>query len=123
MHLNSETQEQRVKDYYRLVDAADYAAMYALFSDDIIYQRCESVIQGMRAMRHFYEHERQISGAHTLNTLITQGNLTVACGIFIGSNRQGESIHLEFADFFTFAADGTITTRSTYLANGYALTT
>lgn len=112
-----------VTDYYRLVDAGDYLPMYQLFSDNIIYQRCEQTLTGMKAFRHFYEVDRQISGQHTVQSSFSNANVVVARGMFVGKNRRDQAIQLDFADFFEFDEQGLISKRTTYLANGFDSTT
>lgn len=115
--------KHQVLKYYQLVDSQDYPSMYQLFSSDAVYQRCEQTISGMDEFKHFYEHERSIIGKHSLITLIAQDKTVAVRGVFIGKNKENQSIKLEFADFFEFNATGKITKRTTYLATGYQSTT
>lgn len=115
--------QQSVMLYYDLVDKADYPAMYLLFADDIVYQRCEQRIDGMTAFRQFYEADRHIVGKHTIHQSYTDKQTVITRGVFNGKNSRDDTITLTFSDFFEFDNNGKIVRRDTYLANGYQLTT
>lgn len=122
----SENKEFSPKDlvmsYYKFVDIKDFESLYSLFSDDVVYKRCEQEIRGIEDFRNFYENERKINGKHTINDIIVNKKSVVTRGVFTGINSNNESIELEFADFFEFDISGKINKRFTYLANGYEST-
>ncbi len=105
----------RVRRYYELVDGGDLEAMYALFADDVVYDRPGyEPLEGMAAFRAFYEDERVIEeGVHTVDGLVVDGDHVAVEGAFAGSLRDGTEVHLRFADFFTLR-DGLIVRRNTY---------
>jgi hypothetical protein len=92
--------------------------MFALFSEDVYYKRCEEEIQGMDAFRNFYLKERTLEGEHTVSDSIIEGNKAAVYGIFHGTDGKV----LEFSDHFTFNDSGKICERRTYLAQGFEST-
>ena len=114
--------EDLVMSYYKFVDTGDFESLYSLFSDDIVYKRCEQEICGIEDFMNFYENERKINGKHTINNIIVNKKYVVTRGVFTGINSNNESIELEFADFFEFDISCKINKRFTYLANGYEST-
>ncbi len=111
-----------VKLYYGYVDANKIEELVDLFSDDILYIRCEHEIKGKEDLKKFYNEERGIEGKHTLEEILSGKDKVVAKGIFSGKNRKGENITLPFMDFFYLDDSGKIKERYTYLATGYNLT-
>ena len=101
-----------VQEYYRSVDASDFEPMLALFSDDIVYDRCEKKISGMAELRTFYLEHRKLVGKHKINSIFASGEVVVVRGVFHGKEK------LVFADFFEFK-HGKIIKRQTYLADCY----
>lgn len=115
--------KQLVQSYYQLVDAGEYSALYKLFSDDIVYQRCEQTISGMAAFKDFYEKDRTIQGKHTIIQIIASDEGVAVRGTFSGTNANQQAVELSFSDFFTINNQHKITHRYTYLAAGYQATT
>jgi len=106
--------EATVRRYYDLVDAGDYDALVALFSEDVVYERPgQTSIEGEEALRTFYEAERPLSnGEHELHAVVPDGDTVAVRGTFRGE-QDGEPVELGFADFHQFE-DGEIVRRDTY---------
>lgn len=117
--LGSDTMEMtnanRAYRYYNLVDNGELEAMYDLFADDIVYDRPGyALLEGLAALREFYETERVIrAGVHTVCGLIDGGDRIAVEGEFAGTLHDGSEIHLRFSDFLTFRNE-LIVRRNTY---------
>jgi ketosteroid isomerase-like protein len=108
-----------VLQYYDAVDSGELDTLYALFSDDIEYQRCEENILGIEALKEFYSVNRTIHGKHTVYSILFEKDTVATRGVFKGKNGRDEDIILNFADFFVFNQGGQIAKRFTYLAEGF----
>ncbi|MFB6220037.1 MAG: nuclear transport factor 2 family protein [Halolamina sp.] len=106
--------EAVARRYYELVDAGDYDALVALFSDDVTYERPgQPAIEGKADLRAFYEEGRPLSdGGHELHSVVVDGDTVAVRGTFRGK-QDGDPVEIGFADFHVFA-DGKITRRYTY---------
>ncbi|MEU7592621.1 nuclear transport factor 2 family protein [Streptomyces sp. NPDC039022] len=105
--------------YYELVDAGNVEGILALFSDDAVYRRPGYPdFRGRAAMRTFYLNERIIShGHHELFAVIADGEHVSVRGEFRGQLKDGRSVTVGFADFFTVGASGLFTRRDTYFSS------
>ena len=104
-----------VRHYYELVDGRDVDGLVALFHPDATYRRPGyDPLVGRAAIERFYREERVIvSGAHRLRSIVTGGDDVAVEGSFTGELRDGRSVTLDFADFFTVQSD-LIVVRTTY---------
>lgn len=107
-----------LRRYYVLVDGGRFDDVFGLFSDDVVYRRCEREIRGIRELRSFYLHERSLTGRHVVESILTDGCRSVARGKFEAAD--GKSFG--FSDHFTFDDSGRICERQTYLAIGFEKT-
>lgn len=114
--------EESVLSYYEFADTRNFESLYSLFSNNVAYYRCEQEILGIEQLKRFYEKERKINGNHIINNTIVNKKSVAVRGIFSGTNGNGETIKLNFADFFEFDDSGKINRRFTYLAEGYNMT-
>ncbi len=107
-----------VRRYYDLVDAKNIDGLLALFSDDAVYQRPGyPAFHGREAMRAFYTGQRIIEhGHHKLFTVISEDAQVSTRGEFRGQLKDGRSISVGFADFFTVGEGGLFTHRDTYFS-------
>lgn len=108
--------EQVARRYYELVDAGEYDALVALFTEDVVYERPgQSTIEGREALRRFYEEERPLSnGEHELHAVVAdgRGDTVAVRGTFRGE-QDGDTVELGFADFHEFDGES-IARRYTY---------
>jgi ketosteroid isomerase-like protein len=107
---------ERVRAYYRCVDADDVDGLLELFAPDAVYRRpgYESM-RGRDALEAFYRNERVIEkGRHTVVTVTQELPRIAVAGRFSGRLRDGREVSLEFADFFTLDGDGRFSSRETY---------
>lgn len=104
-----------VREYYRLVDANEFAGLVSLFAEDAEYDRPGyNTIFGREALRRFYLDERVIErGEHRIESILTEGREVVAFGDFIGVAKSGEPLRVGFCDRFLFES-GSIQKRTTY---------
>jgi len=104
-----------VRTYYEAVDAEEYERLFALFDEDVVYERPgQDAIEGMAALRTFYLDERPLTaGAHEINSLTAEGDTVAVRGAFSG-RQDGVAVAFGFADFFVFTDDGTVGRRFTY---------
>ncbi len=104
-----------VRRYYKLVDARALDDMLALFADDVVYRRPGyDPLRGIAELRTFYAQDRVIAdGAHTLASLVEDGDRVAVEGKFRGTLRDGRKACVRFADFFVVRG-GRITRRDTY---------
>ena len=106
-----------VECYYDKVDNHDYEGLLTYFADDIIYRRCQRIITGKAALRHFYLKVRNLGGTHSIETLVEKGNLVIVEGRFEGTKGR-IPFEVQFADFFRFNKDQLIQERHTYTNQG-----
>jgi ketosteroid isomerase-like protein len=111
-----QTRENLVRSYYRLVDSNDVDGLVALFEPDSTYHRPGyPPLVGRTALERFYRGERVIdTGEHRLSTVVTDGDTTAVHGEFHGVLRDGRTVELRFADFFTFGPEGGFARRDTF---------
>lgn len=104
-----------VEDYYRLVDAKALDEMLALFTDDAVYERPGyGPLHGKGAIEAFYRGTRIIeSGQHMLHSVLVDGPNVAVEGTFDGKLRDGASVSVRFADFFSLR-NGKFANRKTY---------
>jgi ketosteroid isomerase-like protein len=86
--------------YYELVDAGAIDHVLALFSPDVVYQRCEREIRGDEELRDFYENGRKINGRHFIDGVVAVPDHVGVQGRFSGSARDGSPLEIRFADVF-----------------------
>lgn len=106
--------EAVVRRYYQLVDSGNVDELLALFHEEVIYERQGTPdIEGMAAMRRFYEEERIIeSGSHRIGQVMTDGSWVAVRGSFEGLLKDGRQVVLRFTDWHRFR-DGLIDRRET----------
>lgn len=104
-----------VRSYYESIDAEEYESVFALFDDDILYERPgQDDIEGMDALRDFYLDGRPLTeGTHEVHSLTSEGDTVSVRGTFSGL-QDGARVTFGFADFFVFTDAGTIGSRYTY---------
>ncbi|MEU2391455.1 nuclear transport factor 2 family protein [Streptomyces sp. NPDC007369] len=113
-HLSADI--EKVRAYYRLVDAGDIDGLTALFAPDAVYHRPGyPPLAGRTALDRFYRQERVIDrGRHTVTSVTAAAGDVAVQGDFQGELRDGSTVSLRFADFFTLSPDGLFTRRDTY---------
>lgn len=106
---------QRVREYYKCIDAEDYESVFALFADDVTYERPgQSNLSGMAEFREFYLEDRPLEdGTHEVHDVVADGDTVAVRGEFTGT-QDGEQVSFGFTDFHRFDADGQIAERWTY---------
>jgi len=112
----SDTAAERVRRYYRHVDAHEIDALLDLFADDAVYARPGyEPLNGRAEIENFYRAERVItSGRHTVCSVLVDGAQVAVHGEFAGTVRTGEQVGLRFADFFVLDETGRFTRRDTF---------
>ncbi len=113
--LGDEGMRRTLRTYYVLVDEGKFGDVFSLFSDGIVYRRCEREICGIAELRSFYLDERSLMGKHHVESILTDGHQSAVRGIFEGAD--GKSFG--FSDHFAFDDSGKICERHTYLAIGF----
>jgi ketosteroid isomerase-like protein len=105
---------ETVRNYYDCIDAEEYEAVFALFADDVTYERTAQRLDGMAEFREFYLHDRPLEdGDHEIHRLVADGDTVAVRGRFTGM-QGGEEVAFGFADFHRFDDEGDITERWTY---------
>lgn len=106
---------EAVRDYYDYVDAEAYEDLYALFADDVVYERPgQAAIEGKAAFREFYESGRPLEeGEHEVVSVVAEGDTVAVRGRFSGV-QDGDEVTFGFADFHEFDDEGRIACRYTY---------
>ena len=106
---------QAVREYYDAIDAEDYETVFALFAEDVTYERPgQSNLSGMAEFREFYlEHRPLEDGSHEIDHLVADDDTVAVRGRFAGE-QGGEEVSFGFADFHRFDEDGKIADRWTY---------
>ena len=104
-----------VRSYYESIDAEEYEAVFALFDDEIVYERPgQDDIEGMDDLRDFYLDGRPLTeGAHEVQSMTARGDTVAVRGRFSGL-QDGDRVGFGFADFFVFTDAGTVGRRYTY---------
>ncbi|MFC7166579.1 nuclear transport factor 2 family protein [Halospeciosus flavus] len=104
-----------VRDYYDYVDDEAYEDLYALFSEDVVYERPgQEAIEGKAEFREFYEAGRPLEdGEHEVVSVVAEGDTVAVRGRFSGV-QGGETVSFGFADFHEFDDEGRIARRYTY---------
>jgi ketosteroid isomerase-like protein len=105
-----------VRRLYELIDAGDIPAMLELFTEDATYRRPGyDPLVGRDELERFYRHERIISeGVHTPELVLVNGEHIAVHGRFRGMLKSGNSVEIEYAEFFTVTPEGRFATRETY---------
>jgi ketosteroid isomerase-like protein len=105
-----------VQHYYAQVDRGDVDEVAALFEVDAEYFRPGYAgLSGREAIRSFYANDRIIeSGAHSIESIISDSGAVVVEGSFKGTLRGGTDTEVRFADFFRPGPNGLIKKRRTY---------
>ena len=107
-----------VESYYRSIDAADIDAVVALFAEDAVYERAETVYAGRPRIADFFRHERRISGRHEIELILSLDDRVVSLGRFEGQGERGDAKSIAFAEIWEFDAAGLVRRRRTFLAAG-----
>ncbi|WP_458187387.1 ester cyclase [Haladaptatus sp. NG-WS-4] len=104
-----------VRSYYEFIDAEAYEDVFALFAEDIAYERPgQESLRGMNEFREFYLEDRPIEdGEHEIDELVVGDDTVAVRGRFSGV-QAGERVSFGFADFHRFDDEGRITERTTY---------
>lgn len=104
-----------IQSYFRIVDAREFEDLRTIFHEKIVYERPNyKPIQGIDSLVHFYKHVRVlVSGTHTVEGLIIDGNQCACWGRFVGEHRNGKPVDVRFADIF-HVEDARIIKRITY---------
>ncbi|MDZ5809781.1 nuclear transport factor 2 family protein [Halorubrum sp. AD140] len=104
-----------VRSYYESIDAEAYESVFALFDEDVRYERPgQDDIEGTDDLRDFYLDGRPLTeGAHEIRSLTTEGDTVAVRGTFSGL-QDGSRVAFGFADFFVFTDAGTVGRRYTY---------
>jgi ketosteroid isomerase-like protein len=110
------TIEERVRCYYRLVDAGRVSELVVLFAEHAVYHRPGySPLVGQGSLAEFYHNERVIqTGRHDLTGLLIQPGQAAVHGDFTGILKDGSRVRLRFADFFVFTDEALIERRETF---------
>lgn len=104
-----------VRSYYQSIDAEAYESVFALFDEDIVYERPgQADIEGMADLREFYLDGRPLTeGSHEIDSLVSDDDTVSVRGTFSG-RQNGTRVAFGFADFFVFTDAGTVGRRYTY---------
>ena len=104
-----------VRSYYEHIDTEDYEAVFALFDEDVVYERPgQDDIEGMADLRTFYLDERPLEdGSHEVLSVTAEDDTVAVRGTFSGV-QDGTAVRFGFADFFEFTDVGTVSHRYTY---------
>ncbi len=104
-----------VRSYYDHVDAEEYDSLFALFADDVVYERPgQPAIDGMDDFRAFYHEDRPLEdGSHEVDDVVADGDTVAVRGSFSGV-QDGTEVSFGFADFHVFDDDGKIGRRYSY---------
>jgi len=104
-----------VRSYYESIDAEAYDSVFALFDDDVVYERPgQGDIEGMDALRDFYLDGRPLAeGSHEVHSMTAEDDTVSVRGTFRGV-QDGDRVAFGFADFFVFTDAGTVGRRYTY---------
>lgn len=107
---------ERVRQYYKLVDAGDIPAMLDLFAAEGRYERPGyPPMIGRDQIERFYREDRRISeGLHELDAVLAAGHDVAVRGRFRGLLRDGQQVSLRFADFFVLDMSLRFADRLTY---------
>ncbi|MBB6118425.1 nuclear transport factor 2 family protein [Nocardiopsis algeriensis] len=109
--------DARAREVYARVDGGDIGGLLELFSDDVVYERPGyQPIVGRTSFERFYREARVIrEGVHTPDSVVVGEDGRVAVqGSFAGVLKDGTSVSLRYADFFTSGPDGRFRRRDTY---------
>ncbi|TKX81600.1 nuclear transport factor 2 family protein [Halorubrum sp. SD626R] len=104
-----------VRSYYESIDAEAYESVFAIFDDDVVYERPgQGDIEGKDALREFYLDGRPLTeGLHEVHSMTAEGDTVAVRGTFSGL-QDGDRVGFGFADFFVFTDAGTVGRRYTY---------
>ena len=114
--------QDHVLAYYRLLDNKQVDELLTLYADNIVYNRCGIIIEGMADLSHFFHNERAMDGVHTAHEVHEIGREVIVRGSFAGQNGKGEPHELQFAEFYYFDDQDKICRRESYLATGFEQT-
>jgi ketosteroid isomerase-like protein len=109
------TIKETVLNYFRIVDARQFDELDQVFHAEMVYERPGyKMLEGIGSIIKFYKQKRRIlSGNHTIEGLIAEGDICTCWGRFVGKSRKDQEIDERFADVFIFE-DGKIKKRITY---------
>lgn len=111
------------KKYYSAVDAGDFSVMKEIFSENIVYHRCEKLIVGINNLLNFYTNSRKIKGHHEIKEIYSDQGIVIVLGQFMGIDSKSTNLSINFVDFFSFdTSEKKISTRKTFIAAGYEQT-
>lgn len=113
---------ETIADYYPHIDKVDTDWVLALFSEDAVYIRADITYTGLREIRTFFRHDRQIRGVHVIDELWSddETRTVFATGRFEGQGAAGDTRAVRFADIWQFNGQGQVRKRQTYLGLGHA---
>ncbi|MFT7840529.1 nuclear transport factor 2 family protein [Saccharothrix sp. BKS2] len=114
--VTPEQAETAVRRYYELVDSGDVDGLLDLFAADAEYRRPGyPPLVGREQLARFYGEDRVIrAGRHSVHTVVAAGTEVAVTGGFAGVLKDGREVDLQFADFFSVAADGLFAGRQTF---------
>ena len=86
------------------IDNQDWHSLALLLCDDTCYEVSGfAPFRGKHAVLEYYRHERPIlSGIHTIESIISEGDSGVCCGRFVGVKKNAERVDIRFADEIHF---------------------
>jgi len=107
--------EAAVRAYYEYVDEEAYEDLFALFAEDVVYERPgQPPIEGLVDFEAFYREGRPLeNGSHELHAIVVDGDTAAVRGTFTGE-QDGEPVSFGFADFHVFDESGAIARRYTF---------
>ena len=110
---------ETVREYYRRIDAGDNEWVVRMFAPDAEYQRADSTMRGVEALRAFYVGgERKIRGVHTMTRLdLSRSGDVLVEGEFRGTGAKGQPVQTGFSDRWRFEGNQ-VGFRKTTLAQG-----
>lgn len=121
--MTSLEKTELAKKYYSAVDSGDFTLMKEIFSEKIIYHRCEKLIVGINNLLNFYTNSRKIKGHHDIKEIYSDQGIVIVLGQFVGIDSKSTNIKINFVDFFSFDTDEKkINVRKTFIAAGYEQT-
>ena len=101
-----------VKAYYSHIDAGKIDEVIKIFTQNILYQRGNRLIEGIDELRIFYKKERTLQGIHTLRKITLDKDKIKVEGIFEGTAKN-KKVKFEFSDTFIFGKNNKVKERRT----------
>lgn len=107
--------KKAVQIYYESVDNQNFELVFSLFSEKVLYNRCDRRISGIDEFKRFYATTRQIRITHELASILAVPGMVAVQGSYFGTDAKGMPTSGRFMDFFRFEPAGKIEQRNTYL--------